>query len=136
MKSLIATASDQLRSNLRGMGNRQLVATCAPRRPDRDTAGDPATATIIALRALARRHQQLTIEIDNLDTLIGPLVAQINPILCALLGVGPDVAGQLLVTAGKNPHRLHSEAAFAMLRRRPAPGILRAHPAPSTHPRR
>jgi hypothetical protein len=30
-------------------------------------------------------------------------------------GVGPDVAGQLLVTAGDNPHRLRSDAAFAML---------------------
>jgi len=30
-------------------------------------------------------------------------------------GVGADSAGQLLVTAGDNPHRLRSEAAFAML---------------------
>jgi transposase len=115
MKSLIVTAPDQLRSSLRAMGNRELIATCAVRRPARDAAGDPATATIIALRALARRHQQLTTEIDDLDTLITPLVAQINPALSALLGVGPDVAGQLLVTAGENPHRLHSDAAFAML---------------------
>jgi transposase len=31
------------------------------------------------------------------------------------LGVGPDVAGQLLVTAGDNPDRLVSEASFAKL---------------------
>lgn len=115
MKSLIITAPDQLRGSLRGLGNRDLVARCATRRPERAAAGDPSTATIIALRALARRHQQLTIEIDDLDILIAPLVAQINPALSALLGVGPDVAGQLLVTAGENPHRLRSEAAFAML---------------------
>lgn len=115
MKSLIVTAPDQLRTVLRAMSNHELVATCAARRPDRGAAGDPATATIIALRALARRHQQLTVEIDDLDALLAPLVAQINPTLCALLGVGPDVAGQLLVTAGENPHRLHSDAAFAML---------------------
>ncbi|MGW3608127.1 transposase [Micromonospora sp. NPDC005161] len=30
-------------------------------------------------------------------------------------GVGIDTAGQLLVTADDNPHRLHSEAAFARL---------------------
>ena len=30
-------------------------------------------------------------------------------------GVGVDVAGQLLVTAGGNPDRVRSEAAFAML---------------------
>ena len=32
-----------------------------------------------------------------------------------LSGVGTDVAGGLLVTAGDNPQRLRSEAAFAML---------------------
>jgi transposase len=115
MKSLIVTAPDELRTQLRSMDNRRLIATCAARRPDRGAASDPATATIIALRSLARRHQHLTAEIDDLDTLIAPLVEQINPALSALLGVGPDVAGQLLVTAGENPHRLRSDAAFAML---------------------
>ena len=70
---------------------------------------------MLALRALARRHQHLTVEITELDTLIAPLVAAINPALLALTGVGADVAGQLLVTAGDNPDRLRSEAAFAML---------------------
>lgn len=115
MKSLIVTAPDQLRAQLRTLGDRQLIRHCAARRPDHTAAGDPATATVIALRALARRHQQLTVEIDQLDELIGPLVKAINPTLSALPGVGPDVAGQLLVTAGDNPQRLRSEAAFAML---------------------
>ena len=47
--------------------------------------------------------------------MIAPLVAAINPALRAAYGVGPDCAGQLLVTAGQNPERLRSEAAFAML---------------------
>jgi hypothetical protein len=38
-----------------------------------------------------------------------------RPELLALNGVGHEVAGQLLVTAGQNPERLTSEAAFAML---------------------
>lgn len=97
------------------LGDRDLIAHCATRRPDRGAA-DPAPALVIALRALARRHQQLTTEIDDLDTLIGPLVEQINPVLCALPGdVEAGVTGQLLVTAGQNPQRLRSEAAFAML---------------------
>ena len=50
-----------------------------------------------------------------LDALLTPLVAQINPALTAANGVGTDVAGQLLVTAGDNPDRLRSEAAFAAL---------------------
>ena len=39
----------------------------------------------------------------------------INPVLTAVHGVGPDTAGQLLVSAGENHDRLTSEAAFAML---------------------
>jgi transposase len=115
MKSMIVTAPEPLRGRLRERGVRELVAHCATRRPDRAAVADPATAAVVALRALARRHQQLTAEITELDTLIAPLVAAINPALVALPGVGPDVAGQLLVTAGDNPHRLRSEAAFAML---------------------
>lgn len=35
--------------------------------------------------------------------------------LLAKTGVGAEVAGQLLVTAGDNPERLRSEASFAHL---------------------
>jgi transposase len=115
MKSLIITAPDELRARLRGRSNHDLIAHCATRRPDRGAAGDPETAAIIALRSLARLHHQLTVEIDDLDTLIAPLVQQINPTLCGLFGIGPDIAAQLLITAGENPDRLRSEAAFAML---------------------
>ncbi|MEU4477991.1 IS110 family transposase [Micromonospora sp. NPDC023966] len=42
------------------------------------------------------------------------LFTAVAPDLVALPGVGVDTAGQL-VTAGDNPHRLRSEAAFARL---------------------
>jgi hypothetical protein len=115
IKALIVTAPDNLRSQLRSLTTRALITTCAALRPDRTQAGDPATAAKIALRSLARRHQHLTIEITELDELLKPLVAEINPGLVAVHGVGTDTAGQLLVTAGEDHHRLHSEAAFAML---------------------
>ena len=51
---------------LRGLGDRELIAQCATRRPDRAAAGEPTVATMLALRALARRHQQLSVEIDEL----------------------------------------------------------------------
>ena len=115
MQSLITTAGDAPRSKLRNLTPTQLIRTCAALRPDPGNAGDPDTATKIALRSLGRRHQQLTTDIADLDKLINPLIEAINPALCAAYGVGPEVAGQLLVTAGDNPHRLHTEAAFAML---------------------
>ncbi len=92
-----------------------LVNHCAAACPDVADVADPAVAVMIALRSLARRHQQLTAEITDLDTLITPLIEAINSKLLELNGVGPDVAGQLLVTAGANTDRLRSEAAFAML---------------------
>jgi transposase len=130
LKALIVTAPDALRERLRDLTDTQLITTCAGLRPDQNTgqntgqdtgqdtgqnAACPVTATTLALRSLARRHQQLSVEIRELDKLIEPLVAAINPRLLATFGVGPDTAGQLLVTAGDNPDRITSEAAFAML---------------------
>ncbi|WP_425456962.1 IS110 family transposase [Actinomadura hallensis] len=115
IKTLIVTAPDDLRERLRSLGVKDLIITCANLRPDRTGAASPATAVKIALRSLARRHQQLTAEIADLDELLEPLVAAINPGLVAANGVGTDVAGQLLVTTGDNHDRLRSEAAFAML---------------------
>ena len=116
IKTLIVTAPDELRAQLRGLPVKQLIATCANLRPDRTDAASPATAVKLALRSLARRHQQLSTEITDLDELLEPLVTAINPDLIAVHGVGADVAGQPLVTAGENHHRLTSETAFAMLR--------------------
>jgi transposase len=67
------------------------------------------------LRTLARRWHQLQAELTQLDTQLQTLVGAVAPTLVALPGVGVDTAGQLLVTAGDNPHRLRSEAAFAQL---------------------
>ena len=115
MKALVITAPEPLRARLRDLRTQALVTECAALRPDRTRPGDPEQAHKIALRSLARHHQELTEEITDLESLIDPLVADIAPNLLALHGVGPDVAGQLLVTAGANPERMHSEAAFAAL---------------------
>jgi transposase len=64
---------------------------------------------------VARRWQALQAEIDDLDVQLTPLVTAAAPDLVALPGIGIDTAGQLLVTAGDNPHRLRSEASFARL---------------------
>ncbi|MEV7099824.1 IS110 family transposase, partial [Amycolatopsis sp. NPDC051045] len=115
MRALIVTAADELRERLRGLTVAKLITVCAGMRSDTTDAASPATAAKIALRSLARRHQQLSVEIGELDALLGPLVVAINPRLAEANGVGPEVAGQLLVTAGENHDRIGSDAAFAML---------------------
>lgn len=115
IKTLLVTAPDELRERLRHLPDRELLRTCIALRPDTTRAGEPEQAAKIALRALARRHAALAEEIAELDQIIEPLIAEINPALLELNGVGPDTAGQLLVTTGENTGRLHSEAAFAML---------------------
>jgi len=40
----------------------------------------PEQAVKVALRTLGRRHRALRAEIAELDALIAPLVAQINPV--------------------------------------------------------
>ena len=76
-------------------------------------AGPFATKT--ALRTLGRRVQALDDEMAELDVLIAELVADTAPELLALFGVGAHTAALLLVTAGDNPDRLRSEAAWAHL---------------------
>jgi transposase len=115
IKAVIVTAPEQLRATLTPMADQDLIATLAASRPDRSGVTDPAVAVRVALRQLARQYQYLTEEINDLDALLAPLVAQTAPALLALNGVGTDVAGQLLVTAGANPDRITSEAAFAAL---------------------
>ena len=51
----------------------------------------------------------------RIDALLSGLVTQTAPDLLALRGVGIGTAATLLVTAGDNPGRLRSEAAWAHL---------------------
>jgi transposase len=94
---------------------KQLLRTCAAWRPDRLAYRDPAIATKIACKSLATRLLELDDEIAELNDLIEPLVTELAPGLLKLDGVGIHNAGELLVAAGDNPERLHSEAGFAML---------------------
>lgn len=115
IKAVVITAPDEVRTALRYLRDKDLLAICTGFRPDPGRMGEPAVAAKASLRSMARRHRDLTIEVAELDELIAPLVEDAAPDLLALNGVGHEVAGQLLVTAGQNPERLTSEAAFAML---------------------
>jgi transposase len=105
-----------------------IIAACARLRPGHNL-GDAEQATKTALRRLARRHQQLSEEIAEADHELDQLVHQAAPALLALPGVGPEAAGQVLTSAGDNPNRIKSEAAFAHLcGAAPIPRQQRTHP--------
>jgi transposase len=107
LRSLILELDDTLRRQLDRRRITDLASACA--------ALDSTDGTLIALRALARRWHFLDQEIRQNDRDIETLVRQAVPELLAKPGIGPIIAAQLLTTAGDNPDRLHSEAAFAAL---------------------
>lgn len=113
LHALVISAPEPLRTQLRDLSTRQLVTTCAALRPGSEL--NTLTATKHALRSLSRRHQDADADIAELDQLLGQLVPRACPQLLELFGVGIDTAGALLVTAGDNPERLHSDPAFASL---------------------
>ena len=114
-RSLLDTAPAHLREQLRGLSLRQMVDRASRFRPGK-VLSDPTAATKAALRSLARRWLALAAEIEALERQLAALVqVAAPPALLAEFGVGPDVAGALLVAAGDNPDRLRTEAAFAAL---------------------
>jgi transposase len=108
------TAPDELRERLRGVSRQHLAAEAGALRPR--PGGDPVlAATKTALRTLGRRVLALDDEVAHIDELLAELVRATAPQLVALHGVGIDTAAALLVSAGDNPQRLRSEAAWAHL---------------------
>lgn len=114
LKPLLISGPAELRQQLRHLSTTVLITTCANLHPTSELA-DPVQATKASLRALARRHQNLSKEITEADVDLKNLVTAAASSLLALRGVGIEVAGRLLTTAGDNPDRLRSEAAFAHL---------------------
>ena len=116
IRHLSFTAPDQLRQRLAGVSRQQLAARAAALRPPTVESADPViTATKTALRILGRRVLALDAEKARIDALLAALVTQTAPQLLTVFGVGIDTAAELLVTAGDNPGRLRSEAAWAHL---------------------
>ena len=115
LHNTIVAAPEEVRDQVRNLTRMQRLRTCAAWRPDAVGYRDPAIATKLSLKSLARRILDLNDEIAELDRFIVPLVKELAPSLLELEGVGIANAGELLVTAGENPDRLRSEASFAML---------------------
>ena len=114
IKAMLVSAPDSVREKYRGSTTLRLIEAIARCRPD--AQADPwAQSVLTAAKMLAQRVQFLDTQAEALEAQIETFVADANPGLRAAYGVGTDTAAQLLITAGANPHRLHSEAAFAAL---------------------
>ncbi|WP_232229781.1 IS110 family RNA-guided transposase [Cellulomonas bogoriensis] len=116
-------APSPLREELVVLTKRTLVNRCLRLRPETDdliTLVDDSDRLLMAgvktaLRDLARRWKALDDEVKTLNNQLEALVRAAAPDLVELHGVGVEIAGQFLVTAGDNADRIRNEAAFAKL---------------------
>ena len=76
---------------------------------------DATSAAKYTLWYLACRYRQLSKEIDDLVVELQRLISTAAPALVRISGVGPDTAAALMIAAGSNPERLHSEVAVSSL---------------------
>ena len=113
MRSLVSTAPEELRAELRDLSIYKVLTVASALRHTGQT--DVTTVTKLTLRTLARRALSLEEEVKEIDRLLKTLVAETAPELNAIDGVGTDVASAILVAAGDNPERLKSESTFAKL---------------------
>ena len=110
LRSVIVTAPDELRDQLRRLPLGELLNRCSRFR--RSSSRTPAQlATILVLRSLARRIQAATTEAETLEREILNHVRALVPELLDEPGVGPIVAAQLIVT-WSHRDRIDSEACF------------------------
>ena len=108
------TAPEDLRERLKGLPRQHLATVAAALRPR--AGGDPVIfATKTALSILGHRVLALDVERERLNSLLAELVEKTAPELLGVYGVGVDTAATLLVTAGDNPGRIRSEAAWTHL---------------------
>jgi transposase len=113
LRSVIVTAPDQLREELRRLSMTQLIRRCSRFRRSHSRSTDEL-AVVLALRSLARRIEAATAEADELEREIHGHVRALAPGLLDEPGVGPIVAAQLIVSWSHHD-RVRSEAAFARL---------------------
>jgi transposase len=113
LRSVIVTAPERLREELRGLPLQRLLGRCSRLRRSSSSTVDELAARLV-LRTLARRIEAATVEAAELEGEILAHVRALAPQLLEEPGVGPIVAAQLLV-AWSHRGRVRSEAAFARL---------------------
>jgi transposase len=113
LRSVIVTAPEDMRTELRSLPLGQLLERCSRFRRSSSRAPDEL-ATVLVLRTLAQRIRAATDEADTLEREILTHIRALAPRLLDEPGVGPIVAAQLIVT-WSHRGRVRSEAAFARL---------------------
>jgi transposase len=113
---LLWCAPDELRAKLSSYDRAALVTRCARLRiPGSGAIDDPTVTARRMLRRLAKRIQFFDEEIAEANLELDTILSRHAPNLLAINGVGTEVAGQMLTTAGQNIDRLKSEASLARL---------------------
>lgn len=114
LKTVLVTASDDLRLQLEPLTDYKLVEACAALEVGSDLTL-PSVAVRHTLSYLATRwlalHDEVKVHTEHLKS----LTKIAAPRMLERPGVGFDSAAEVLIAAGDNAHRIRSEAAFAKL---------------------
>jgi len=113
IKALITTGPDEIRTQLRDLKPKALIATAGAFRVSE--VADPKSAAKWSLRSMARRYAALDDEVTELERQLDQLTQRFAPDLRQRMGVGQDVAAALILAAGLNGDRIRTEASFSML---------------------
>ena len=114
LRQIVFTGPDEVRVRFKDRYKTGLVSEVAAMRPRKGS--DPVTYTTnVVMRGLARRIRDLDNEMRTIDRALTELIAETAPSLLECYGVGVVTAATLLVTAGDNPDRLHTERSWAHL---------------------
>ena len=114
LRQIVITGPDEVRVRFKDRYKTGLVTEAAAMRPRKGS--DPIVFTTnVVIRGLARRIQDLNDEMRSIDRALEELIGETAPSLLECYGVGAVTAATLLVTAGDNPDRLHTERSWAHL---------------------
>jgi transposase len=113
LHALVVTAPEELRARLSGSTTGELARRCAALRVRADMS-DEHRATVMALRACARRAIGCGREADELEAELLRLVRECVPELLDQPGVGPITAA-VIYLAWSHRGRIRNDAAFAAL---------------------
>lgn len=100
MHAVVVCAPHDLHDQLQRLSRHQLITQALRFRVGQ--VHDGRSVVRWTLRLLAQRHQALTAEITAIDSVVSPLIAAHAGALLELPGVGPEVAGALLVSCFRN----------------------------------